>query len=286
MFHEYRDVKELLKARDTADGAGVKLRRSLGSDALEYLDPFLMLDEFKSADANDYIAGFPDHPHRGFETVTYMLAGSFEHRDHMGNHGILGPGSAQWMTAGRGVVHSEMPLQKEGLVWGFQLWVNLPQAEKMCEPRYQDIAAREIPEVNRPDGTRIRVVAGSVFGVEGPVKGIVTDPLFLDVRVPAGVVADLTTPRGHAAIAYVFEGGGRIGGSKKEKGLEVGAGILTTFGDGEVVHLEAGLAGLSVLLIAAVPINEPVARYGPFVMNTREEIRQAFEEYRAGTFLL
>ncbi|MBI5508773.1 MAG: pirin family protein [Deltaproteobacteria bacterium] len=285
MLSEYRDIEVVLPAQPVSDGAGVRLKRSIGTEALDHLDPFLLLDEFKSESASDYIRGFPNHPHRGFETVTYMIAGSFEHRDHLGNHGILEPGSVQWMTAGRGIVHSEMPRQEDGLLWGFQLWVNLPASDKLCAPRYQDIAAAAIPVVNREDGTVVRVIAGRYGRVTGPVTKILTDPLYLDVTVPAGKAVELPVARGHSAFAYVFDGAGELGGSHKRQGMPVGSGLLTSFADGDRVQAVASPSGLRFLLVAAQPLGEPIARFGPFVMNTREEVIAAYEQYRAGTFL-
>jgi redox-sensitive bicupin YhaK (pirin superfamily) len=270
-----------VRAQEALEGAGVRIRRSLGTSALDYFDPFLLLDEFKSEDGADYIAGFPDHPHRGFETVTYMLAGSMRHEDHKGNKGELGPGSVQWMTAGRGIIHSEMPLQENGLMWGFQLWVNLPARSKMTEPRYQDIPARAIPEVEASGGVRIRVVAGEALGIAGPVEGIATAPLYLDVRVPAGVEYRHPIPATHNALAYVFEGDGEVGGER----ISSGELAVLSRGEGEAVPVSARERAIRFLLLAARPLNEPISRYGPFVMNTRTEIEQAFEDYRRGTFL-
>jgi redox-sensitive bicupin YhaK (pirin superfamily) len=198
-----RTVSQIVSGQPTSDGAGVRLTRVIGSPALEQLDPFLLLDEFKSDRADDYLAGFPDHPHRGFETVTYMLAGAMEHRDHAGNRGELAAGSVQWMTAGRGIVHSEMPRQRDGLMWGFQLWVNLPARDKMMAPRYQDIAPERIPEAKLAEGASARVIAGEVSGVRGPVEGIATAPLYLDVRLSPGAAVEVPLPSGHSAFAYV-----------------------------------------------------------------------------------
>src|SRR5262245_19888454 len=200
-----RAVVKVVAGQATSDGAGVRLKRTIGTRALDHVDPFLLLDEFKSEQGSDYIAGFPDHPHRGFETVTYMLAGAMEHRDHKGNHGLLGPGSVQWMTAGRGIVHSEMPRQQDGLMWGFQLWVNLPARDKMGPPRYQDIPPERVPEVTPEDGVRVRVVAGESAGRSGPVEGIVTRPLYLDVGLRPGAAFAQPLPSGHTALVYVFE---------------------------------------------------------------------------------
>ncbi|MGE0822045.1 MAG: pirin family protein [Candidatus Binatia bacterium] len=278
-------VTRVLKAQPTSDGAGVRLFRTIGSPALDSLDPFLLLDEFKSEQSNDYIAGFPDHPHRGFETVTYMLAGSMQHKDHQGNEGNLVAGSVQWMTAGRGIIHSELPKQDNGLMWGFQLWVNLPAAQKMITPRYQDISPENIPEVITADGVKMRVVAGEVAGLRGAVQGIVTDPLYLDVLVPAHTTYSLPVPRGHSAFCYVFIGQGTFGKSETTAGQEVTAQHLLVLSDGDEVNVTTESDSVRFLLLAGKPLREPVARYGPFVMNTRAEIRQAFEDYQRGTFL-
>ncbi|SRR6266536_1597390 len=277
-----RPVERVVIAQDTSDGGGVRLRRSLGSAALDHVDPFLLLDEFKSDQGSDYVAGFPDHPHRGFETVTYMLAGAMEHQDHRGNRGHLVAGSVQWMTAGRGIIHSEMPRQQDGLMWGFQLWVNLPAAHKMDAPRYQDIPPGEIPELTR-DGSRVRVIAGESGGMSGPVRGIVTEPLYLDVTVPARNRFEHAVPAGYNVLLYVFEGEGDVGPDGGRRRLR--AGRLGVLGAGDSVLAEAGEAGMRFLLIAARPIGEPIVRYGPFVMNTRDEIVQAFEDFQSGTLL-
>jgi redox-sensitive bicupin YhaK (pirin superfamily) len=278
-----RTVQRVIIGQETSDGGGVRLKRSLGSAQLDHLDPFLLLDEFKSAEGSDYVAGFPDHPHRGFETVTYMLAGAMEHRDHKGNRGYLVPGSVQWMTAGRGIIHSEMPKQEDGLMWGFQLWVNLPAAHKMDPPRYQDIPPGEIPERTQ-DESRIRVIAGESGGVTGPVRGIVTAPLYLDVSVPPGRRFEHPVPAGHSAMVYVFEGEGEVGLDESATGRVAQTGRLAVLGDGDALAVKAGEKGMRFLVIAAQPIREPIARYGPFVMNTREEIMQAMQDFQAGTF--
>jgi len=272
-----RQVEKIIDAMPTRDGAGVKLSRAIGGRALSMLDPFLLLDEFHSDDPNDYAAGFPSHPHRGFETVTYMLEGAMEHRDSVGNAGRLRPGSAQWMTAGRGIVHSEMPKQERGLMWGFQLWVNLPRARKMIEPRYQDIAPDRIPELDR-DGARVRVVAGNAFGTTGPITGIDVDPLFLDVTVTRGVRFETPIASEHNAFAFVTDGAVRLGPSR----AEVRAGQLAVLGRGDRVLATCDATSGRMVLIAGRPIGEPVARGGPFVMNTEDEIRQAWEDYRSG----
>lgn len=272
-----RPIAKVVDATPTKDGAGVKLSRCLGGRALAMLDPFLLLDEFRSDDPNDYAAGFPSHPHRGFETVTYMLEGAMEHKDSVGNSGRLVPGSAQWMTAGRGIVHSEMPKQERGLMWGYQLWVNLPRARKMIKPRYQDIVPGRIPEVDR-EGARLRVVAGAAFGTTGPVAGIDVDPLFLDATLAKGATFDVPLPSAHNAFALVIEGAARLGRDR----AEVRAGQLAVFGPGERVLASSDASSSRLLLLAGRPIGEPVARGGPFVMNTQEEIQRAWDDYRAG----
>jgi len=275
-----RQVTRIVTGQPTSDGAGVQLTRVLGTPQLDHLDPFLLLDEFKSDRPGDYLAGFPDHPHRGFETVTYMLAGAMTHRDHAGNEGELVAGSVQWMTAGRGIVHSEMPRQKDGLMWGFQLWVNLPARNKMAAPRYQDIPPDKIPEVELGRGVRARVIAGEAGGVRGPVEGIVTQPLYLDVRMAPRSRATLALTPGHAACAYVYEGQVALGADAKTQ--EITAGRLAVLGDGDKLTAVTGEAPARFLVLAARPLREPIARYGPFVMNTREEIAQAVEDFRSG----
>jgi redox-sensitive bicupin YhaK (pirin superfamily) len=278
-----RSVVEIISGQPTSDGAGVRLTRMIGTPALEQLDPFLLLDEFKSDRADDYLAGFPDHPHRGFETVTYMLAGAMEHRDHAGNRGELVAGSVQWMTAGRGIVHSEMPRQRDGLMWGFQLWVNLPARDKLIAPRYQDIAPERIPEAKLGDGATARVIAGEVGGVRGPVEGIATEPLYLDVHLSPAAAVELPVAAGHNAFAYVYEGRVALGPASSAR--DVGAGQLAVLSDGDALRVAAGPAGARLLFLAARPLGEPIARYGPFVMNTREEILQAVDDYRNGRLL-
>ncbi len=280
MTDRTREIVGILPGVDAQDGAGVKLKRSLGGPRLQHFDPFLLLDEFRSDQAGDYIAGFPDHPHRGFETVTYMLAGRMRHRDNQGNSGLLQPGGAQWMTAGRGIVHSEMPEQEDGLMWGFQLWVNLPAADKMVPPRYQDIDPADVPEVVTASGARVRVVAGEVDGVSGPVSDIAVAPIYLDVTLRAGQSFDHDLPDGHNAFAYVF--GGAVGiDSKTGQNGE----MLLLSEQGSFHATNASSEEARFLLIAGRPIGEPVARYGPFVMNTRDEIIQAFKDYEAGRFV-
>ncbi len=272
-----RKVTRILTGRPATDGAGVRMTRVIATPELDHFDPFLLLDEFRSDDADDYIAGFPDHPHRGFETVTYMLAGAMQHGDNQGNTGLLGPGIVQWMTAGRGIVHSEMPQQEDGLMWGFQLWVNLPASDKMTDPRYQDIPADAVPEVALDGGASAKVIAGELAGVTGPVSGVATDPRYFDVRIPAGGNVSLPIPEGHNAFVYVYEGTVTVGGD------DVGRGHIALLDDGDVVSVAAP-EDAKLLLIAGRPLSEPVARYGPFVMNTDVEIRQAVMDYQSGRF--
>jgi redox-sensitive bicupin YhaK (pirin superfamily) len=277
-----RRVRQVVDAQPVTDGAGVHLARSLGAGALPMLDPFLMLDEFRSDRPEDYIAGFPSHPHRGFETVTYMLHGAMEHRDSLGNHGRLGPGSTQWMTAGHGIIHSEMPRQERGLMHGFQLWVNLPAAHKMTPPRYQDLAPERIETIAMPEGpmegTEVRLVAGELEGRVGPVEGIVTAPHMLDVTLPRRGRFEHALPRSHNAFVYVIDGAARFGG----EATRVSQGQLAVLDRGGDALLASSDRGARFLLLAGQPIGEPVARRGPFVMNTDDEIRQAIADYQSG----
>ena len=283
-----RTLVRVIESIPTSDGAGVKLRRSLGSQRGLYVDPFLMLDEFYSDDPNDYIGGFPAHPHRGFETVTYMLDGHMRHEDHLGNRGDLGPGDVQWMTAARGIIHSEMPQQSEGRMRGFQLWLNLPSKEKMKPAGYRDIPAAEIPQVSLPQGGEVKVIAGTLTldgaSTSSPVNGsgakLSTDPMYLDVRLPAGAVFSAPVAAGYNAFLYTYEGSADIGPAGAAKPLpHRAAGVLS---DGESVRVQAAAEGVRFLLLAAKPLREPVVQYGPFVMNTREEIEQALADYRDG----
>jgi redox-sensitive bicupin YhaK (pirin superfamily) len=279
-----RILQRAIASIPTSDGAGVKLRRSLGQSPAARFDPFLMLDHFSTDNADDYIAGFPAHPHRGFETVTYMLDGHMRHEDHLGNVGDVRSGGVQWMTAGRGIIHSEMPQQERGRMRGFQLWINLPARRKMQPASYRDIQAGEIPVVELEGGGRVRVIAGTLAAaqrsVEGPVRGIVTDPLYLDVELPAGAQFTAAVPAGHAAFVYPFEGTMLVGSEGAARPLRThAAGVLS---DGEAVRLEGGPEGGRALLLAARPLREPVVQYGPFVMNTHEEIEQAIRDYQDG----
>jgi len=274
-----RHITRRVRGVDTSDGAGVKLKRVIGQPELDMLDPFLLLDEFRSDQAGDYIAGFPEHPHRGFETVTYMLAGHMQHQDNHGNHGDLGPGSVQWMTAGRGILHSEMPQQENGLMWGFQLWVNLPAKDKMTAPRYQDIAPQRIPVVHPAAGVEVKLIAGELAGTTGPVEGIVTAPLYLDIGLQPGAALTLDLPDGHRGFAYVFEGESVLVGGEK-----LGRGELGVLSEHGRLQLAGGEQPVRLLVVAGRPLEEPVTRYGPFVMNTPGEIHDAIADFRAGKF--
>ena len=279
---ETRRVERVVPGMPTSDGAGVSLTRLIGTPDLPDLDPFLMLDAFGSDDPKAYIAGFPDHPHRGFETVTYMLAGRMRHRDNKGNSGLLEAGSVQWMTAGRGIVHSEMPEQEHGLMSGFQLWINLPAREKMKEPRYQDIPASKLPIAAAPGGVRVKVIAGKLGSVSGPVAPTTTAPLFFDLELPANAGFEAPLPADHAAFAYVYEGAAAIGPEAAPTTLAPGRiGVL---GAGGRFFARGGAKPARLILLAGRPLKEPVAKYGPFVMNTRAELEQAFADYQAGRF--
>jgi hypothetical protein len=274
-----RKVERILQPEMTSDGAGVKLKRLIASSRLDYLDPFLLLDHFGSDDPDDYIAGFPTHPHRGMETVTYVLAGEVKHRDSLGHSGTIGTGDVQWMTAGSGIMHEEMPQLRGGHLAGFQLWVNLPAKLKMTHPRYQEFTAAEIPEVTRPDGSKVKVIAGKFDNVEGPVRGVAADPTYLDFSLPPDTSVDHVIPRGHTAFAYLFEGSGSFAGT------DVTAPKMVIFSDGDSLSIRSGKSGARFLLISGKPLGEPVARYGPFVMNTEGEIRQALLDIQRGTFV-
>ncbi len=280
-----RATQDVVTPIPTSDGAGVLLRRSIATRTLDHLDPFFLFDHFGSEDAGDYIAGFPMHPHRGIETITYMLDGSVAHKDSLGNSGVIGTGDVQWMTAGSGILHEEMPRVGQRRLDGFQIWVNLPARLKMTRPRYQDVAAAAIPEVTRPDGARVRVVAGAVDGVEGAVKEIFAGPTYLDVALPAGGAFEQPVPRGHTALLYVFQGEVRVGGPGPGQGAAIGSPRLVVLTDGDVVRVHAGATPARFLLLSAQPLQEPAVRYGPFVMNTRAEIEEALLDLRRGTFI-
>jgi hypothetical protein len=285
MDSQSRKVLEIIEPQTVIEGAGVRLKRSIATRRLDYLDPFLLFDHFGSDNPDDYLAGFPMHPHRGIETVTYMLAGDVHHRDSMGNSGAIGAGDVQWMTAGRGILHEEMPQPRQGEMAGFQLWVNLPAKLKMTPPRYQEIASDRIPEINREDGVKIRVIAGAVDGVRGPVTEIAADPTYLDVSIPPNGSFHQPIERGHSALAYVFEGEGAFGIRDGGDGETVSHPKLVVFDDGDYVKVRATKESVRFLLISGQPLYEPIARYGPFVMNTREEIQQALRDLRNGTFV-
>ena len=277
-----RAVERLVAGQATSDGAGVKLTRVLTQNLQRRLDPFLMLDAFGSDKADDYIAGFPDHPHRGFETVTYMLEGRMRHRDSAGHEGLLGNGGVQWMTAGRGVIHSELPEQEEGRMEGFQLWLNLPARDKMREPWYRDIQSQEIPEFRTEAGVQVRVIAGESHGVAGAVQREHTEPLYLDIHLPAGARFEQALPEAHNAFVYVYRGALRF-----ESGCTVPQQRMAIFANqagSDGVRLQAGDEPTRVILIAGQPLGEPIAQYGPFVMNNEAELVQAVRDFQAGRF--
>lgn len=274
-----RGVARVLRAMDTSDGAGVSLKRSVGSPQLDMLDPFLMLDSISTDNADEYIAGFPEHPHRGFETVTYMVEGAMRHKDNMGNEGVLRSGGVQWMTAGSGILHSESPEQENGLLQGFQLWINLPAKDKMVTPRYQNIEGSDVAEFSPEDGVDLRLVAGEFMGKTGPVNGIATKPVFIDAKLAAGREVTLPVPKGHAAMVYVFIGDAIVAGQA------VTTHHLAVLEDGDSIMLKGGPEGGRMLLIAARPLHEPVVRYGPFVMSSKQELMQAFDDYQRGRFV-
>lgn len=280
-----REVVQLVRGQATSDGDGVRLTRVIGGRALGELDPFLLLDEFGSDSAADYIGGFPSHPHRGFETVTYMLEGRMRHRDNQGNEGLLVAGSVQWMTAGRGIIHSEMPEQEAGRMRGFQLWVNLPAKDKMTAPRYQDIAPERIPLARTAGGAEVRVIAGEHIDADGtatrgPVSGIAIDPLYFDVSLSKGARFEHALAADHNAFLYVFEGQAQVG----DRATAVVRGDLAVLAPGDRVRVTAPAAAARFILVAGAPLGEPVVKYGPFVMNTRAQIVQAVDDYSSGRF--
>ena len=280
-MNKIREVEKILQSKHTLEGAGVRLRRVFGFAEVPLFDPFLLLDAFGSDNPADYLPGFPWHPHRGIETITYVLEGDVEHGDSLGNLGSIGTGDVQWMTAGSGIIHQEMPKgDKKGNMWGFQLWANLPASHKLMDPRYRDLKADQIPKVKRPSGEEIRVIAGKVDGVKGPMEEIVIDPEYLDVMLPAGVNFSHPTKFGHTVFSYVFEGTCTLG-----QDTAVSSGHIALFGDGDEVRARAGDKGARFLLVSGKPLGEPVAWRGPIVMNTNDELRQAFEEYQSGTFV-
>jgi redox-sensitive bicupin YhaK (pirin superfamily) len=295
-----RPVKRIVSATPHTEGAGVKLRRAFGFGETSEFDPFLLFDDFRNDNPNDYLAGFPWHPHRGIETITYVLAGNVEHGDSLGNRGSLGAGDVQWMTAGSGIMHQEMPHgDAQGRMHGFQLWANLPASLKMTAPRYQDIAAADIPEAVDDDGTRVRVIVGDFWGKQGPVEGVAADPQYIDVSVPPGKLKRLKVETTRHAFAYVFAGSGTFRDASGPRGVlteatdgsdavrrdETGNRSLVLFDRGDEVVVQAGDEGIRFLLVSGKPLEEPVAWYGPIVMNTQEQLRQAISDLRAGTFI-
>jgi len=295
-----RPVKRLIKSKPTLEGAGVHLRRAFGFGNTTDFDPFLLLDDFRNDVPADYLAGFPWHPHRGIETITYVLAGTVEHGDSMGNHGAIAAGDVQWMTAGRGIIHQEMPKgDVAGRMHGFQLWANLPSSLKMTAPRYQEVKAAEIPEVQDDDGTKVRIVCGNFWGAKGPVEGVAADPIYLDISVPPGHRKSLPVETPRHAFAYVFGGSGNfcnasgplavptepVGWAETTPPAHADNRSLVLFDRGDEVVVQAGEDGIRFLLVSGQPIQEPVAWYGPIVMNTQNELREAFQELERGTFL-
>jgi redox-sensitive bicupin YhaK (pirin superfamily) len=295
-----RKIKKVLKSKPTIEGAGVHLKRAFGYSQVPMFDPFLLLDDFRSDDSKLYLKGFPWHPHRGIETITYMLSGTVEHGDSMGNQGVIGPGEVQWMTAGSGIIHQEMPKgDKKGIMGGFQLWANLPASHKMMDPRYREVKANQIPEVSTDKGAKVRIIAGEVKGTKGAVRDIVTDPEYLDIEVPAGAEYVHPTKPGYTVFAYVIQGKGYFCKEKNPFTYEmegenyfdlrrnpfVSNGGLVLFDDGEQITVSTEEEPVRFLLVSGKPLSEPVAWYGPIVMNTQEELQLAFEEYRNGTFI-
>ncbi len=297
-----RPIKSIIQSKPTIEGAGVKLRRAFGFGNTRDFDPFLLLDDFRNENPEDYLAGFPWHPHRGIETITYVLNGSVQHGDSLGNRGAMGPGDVQWMTAGSGILHQEMPKGDErGRMHGFQLWANLPRSLKMADPRYQDIQAKDIPEIVDDDGTRVRVICGSFWGKTGPVDGVAAEPRYLDVWVPPRVRRTLPVESSRHAFAYVFDGNGSFRDASAPRGVatewvgdraaapapsgEAGNRSLVLFDSGDEITVQAGEEGLRFLLVSGRPLEEPVAWYGPIVMNTEQELRQAYAELQDGTFI-
>jgi quercetin 2,3-dioxygenase len=295
-----RPVKRLIKSKPTREGAGVHLRRAFGFGNTSDFDPFLLLDDFRNDIPEDYLAGFPWHPHRGIETITYVLAGTVDHGDSMGNKGIIGPGDIQWMTAGRGIIHQEMPKGDEvGRMHGFQLWANLPSSLKMTAPHYQEVKSIEIPEITDDDGTRARIICGSFWGQTGPVDGIAAEPVYLDISIPPGKQKTLPIDTRRHAFAYVFAGSGKfcnaseplavptegVGWADTDPPTEADNRSLVLFDSGDDITVQAGDDGMRFLLVSGKPLEEPVAWYGPIVMNTQQQLQQAFEQLREGTFL-
>jgi len=284
MTCQYRQLQAVYDSQAVTDGDGVKIQRSVTPGRLQTFDPFLLLDEFRSDDAADYIGGFPEHPHRGFETVTYMLEGRMRHRDHMGNEGVISSGGVQWMSAGRGVLHSEMPEQTQGLLHGFQLWINLPASEKMSKPRYQDFTAEQIPSISLENGTTVKVIAGEFKQdqqcIQGAVVGVSTQPDYFDIHLPNDTGIDFEVDESKTVVVYVYEGSVAIGGTEESR-RSLKSQQLGQLGNGNRVQLQSKDAAC-FLLLAGKPLNEPIANWGPFVMNTQEQIEQAIEDHRRG----
>ena len=277
-----RKIRKTFQGKPTVEGAGVKLKRGFGFPEVPLLDPFLLLDDFHSMKPEDYLAGFPWHPHRGIETITYVLRGRVLHKDSMGHSGEIGEGEVQWMTAGSGIIHEEMPQRTSRGVWGFQLWANLPASQKMIDPRYQSISPDQIPEVGLNREVKAKVISGTANGVSGPVRDVVIDPEYLDVTVGPETVYEHPVKEGHTAFCYVIEGEGTF---DPDGSRAVSAETVVLFEDGELIRIASGKVPLRFLMISGRPLREPVAWYGPIVMNTREELQVAFEEYRNGTFI-
>jgi quercetin 2,3-dioxygenase len=295
-----RKINKVWQSKPTLEGAGVHLHRAFGYDQVPQFDPFLLLDDFRGDDPADYLKGFPWHPHRGIETITYMLAGEVEHGDNMNNTGVITPGDVQWMTAGSGIIHQEMPRgDSQGRMYGFQLWANLPASHKMMEPRYRGVKSAQIPEVSLTHGVKVKIICGQVNGTQGPVQDIVIDPEYLDISVPAGAEFHHPTRRGHTVFAYVIEGEGYFDPERDAYAHEViganyfdfdrrcvcGDRTIVHYGDGDEVAVFAHTRSVRFLLISGLPIGEPVAWYGPIVMNSQEELQLAFKEYQEGTFI-
>lgn len=278
-----RSIQKVIRSKPTLEGAGVHLKRAFGFGDTKSFDPFLLLDDFRSNEPQYYIKGFPWHPHRGIETITYVLRGSIEHGDSMGNNGVIRRGDVQWMTAGSGIIHQEMPKgDVNGHMWGFQLWANLPASQKMMHPRYREVTSSHIPEVSNPNGVKTRVISGEVDGTQGPVRDIVIDPVYLDVSIPARTVFTIPAKPTYTVLAYVFEGAAYF---SPEKNALVTNEYLILFEDGDEVMVSSADESVRFLLLAGKPIHEPVAWYGPIVMNTEEELKIAVEEYQNGTFI-
>ncbi len=285
MSNQSRKVIQIIEPRPVIEGAGVKLKRSIATATLDHLDPFLLFDHFGSSNPDDYIKGFPMHPHRGIETVTYMIEGVVHHKDSMGNSGRISGGDVQWMTSGGGIMHEEMPQPSPREMVGFQLWVNLPASLKMTTPRYQHIASKQIPEINREDGVKIRLIAGEVDGIRGPVTDIFADPIYMDVSIPANGSFSYSLEQGHTVFAYVFEGEGMFGDGGRQKGNMVTHPRLVVLDETGFFEARATELNVRFLLISGKPLKEPIARYGPFVMNSEDEIQQALKDLRNGTFV-